>query len=185
MTETKIQIIEGLRQRSPKSQREAFELFGSNVWAQVVRIVSRQEDAEEIYQDVFVKAFNNIDRYDGEKASFKIWLLRIAYNEAVSFLRKGKAKTVYLNDYGNIIDNISEEETERIIGKPDQETIQMIRSAIRHLTPEEQALITMFYYDEMSLQDIAYITETIPSTVASRLCRTRKKLCTIIKKIQS
>ena len=58
MTETKIQIIEGLRQRSPKSQREAFELFGSNVWAQVVRIVSRQEDAEEIYQDVFVKAFN-------------------------------------------------------------------------------------------------------------------------------
>ena len=69
MTETKIQIIEGLRQRSPKSQREAFELFGSNVWAQVVRIVSRQEDAEEIYQDVFVKAFNNIDRYDGEKAS--------------------------------------------------------------------------------------------------------------------
>lgn len=185
MTETKIQIIEGLRQRSPKSQREAFELFGSNVWAQVVRIVSRQEDAEEIYQDVFVKAFNNIDRYDGEKASFKTWLLRIAYNEAVSFLRKGKAKTVYLNDYGNIIDNISEEETERIIGKPDQETIQMIRSAIRHLTPEEQALITMFYYDEMSLQDIAYITETIPSTVASRLCRTRKKLCTIIKRIQS
>ena len=182
MTETKIQIIEGLRQRSPKSQREAFELFGSNVWAQVVRIVSRQEDAEEIYQDVFVKAFNNIDRYDGEKASFKTWLLRIAYNEAVSFLRKGKAKTVYLNDYSNIIDNISEEETERIIGKPDQETIQMIRSAIRHLTPEEQALITMFYYDEMSLQDIAYITETIPSTVASRLCRTRKKLCTIIKK---
>ena len=185
MAETETHLIEGLRQHSPKAQQETLELFGRNVWAQVVRIVSCTEDAEEIYQDVFVKAFNNIDRYDGEKASLKTWLLRIAYNEAVSFLRHSKTKTISIEDYGNNTDNISEEEVERIIGRPDNESIQTLRSAIHHLTLEEQALITMFYYDELSINDIAFVTESNPSTIGSKLSRTRKKLCTIIKKLQS
>ena len=185
MADTEIHLIEGLRQRSPKAQQETLELYGRNVWGQVVRIVSCTEDAEEVYQDVFVKAFNNIDRYDGEKSSFKTWLLRIAYNESVSFLRHSKTKTISLEDYGNNSDNISEEEVERIIGRPDNENIRMLRSAIQLLTPEEQALITMFYYDELSINDIAFVTESNPSTIGSKLSRTRKKLCTIIKKLQS
>ena len=185
MADTEIHLIEGLRQRSPKAQQETLELYGRNVWAQVVRIVSCTEDAEEVYQDVFVKAFNNIDRYDGEKSSFKTWLLRIAYNESVSFLRHSKTKTISLDDYGNDTDNISEEEVERIIGRPDNESIQTLRSAIHQLTPEEQTLITMFYYDDLSINDIAFVTESNPSTIGSKLSRTRKKLCTIIKKLQS
>lgn len=185
MAETVTHLIEGLKQQSPKAQQEALELYGRNVWVQVVRIVSCTEDAEEVYQDVFVKAFNNINRYDGEKASLKTWLLRIAYNEAVSFLRSRKATIISLDDYGNHTDNISEEEAEKIIGRPDNESILTLRSAIQHLTPEEQALITMFYYDGLSLNDIAFVTKSTPSTVGSRLSRTRKKLCTIIKRIQS
>lgn len=185
MTETDTHLIEGLRQQSPKAQQETLGLYGSYVWAQVVRIVSCTEDAEEVYQDVFVKAFNNIDRYDGEKSSFKTWLLRIAYNESVSFLRHSKTKTISLDDYGNNTYDISEEEVEKIIGRPDNESIRTLRSAIRHLTPEEQALITMFYYDELSLNDIAFVTGSNTSTIGSKLSRTRKKLCTIIKKIQS
>lgn len=184
MAETETHLIEGLRQQSPKAQQETLELFGRNVWGQVVRIVSCTEDAEEIYQDVFVKAFNNIDRYDGEKASLKTWLLRIAYNESVSFLRHSKTKTISLDDYGNDSDNISEEEMERIIGRPDNENIHMLRSAIQRLTPEEQALITMFYYDDLSMNDIAFVTGSTPSTIGSRLSRTRKKLCKIIKNIR-
>ena len=185
MTETDTHLIEGLRQQSPKAQQETLGLYGSYVWAQVVRIVSCTEDAEEVYQDVFVKAFNNIDRYDGEKSSFKTWLLRIAYNESVSFLRHSKTKTISLDDYGNNTYDISEEEVEKIIGRSDNESIRTLRSAIRHLTPEEQALITMFYYDELSLNDIAFVTGSNTSTIGSKLSRTRKKLCTIIKKLQS
>lgn len=86
MTETEIHIIEGLRQQSPKVQQQALELYGSFVWAQVVRLVSRVEDAEEVYQDVFIKVFNNINMYDAERASLKTWISRIAYNECFSFL---------------------------------------------------------------------------------------------------
>jgi RNA polymerase sigma-70 factor (ECF subfamily) len=65
------------------------------------------------------------------------------------------------------------------------ETVQLIRAALKHLPPDERAIITMFYYEEMSLKDIAYVTESIPTTVASKLSRTRKKLCKIIKMLQS
>ena len=60
----------------------------------------------------------------------------------------------------------------------------MLRSAIQRLTPEEQALITMFYYDDLSMNDIAFVTGSTPSTIGSRLSRTRKKLCKIIKNIR-
>lgn len=74
---------------------------------------------------------------------------------------------------------------EETLGHPNKEVVQMMREAIKHLPPAEQLIITMFYYDEMSLKDIAYITGSIPTTIASKLCRTRKKLCKIINQLRS
>jgi RNA polymerase sigma-70 factor (ECF subfamily) len=71
------------------------------------------------------------------------------------------------------------------LGHPNAETVQLIHAALKHLPPEERTIITMFYYEEMSLKEIAFVTESIPTTVASKLSRTRKKLCRIIKLLQS
>lgn len=185
MEEIEIHIMEGLRQRSPKVQQQALELYGNFVWTQVVRLVSRIEDAEEVYQDVFIKAFNNIDRYDAEKASLKTWISRIAYNEAISFLRRKPQPIIYFEDNEDKAEALSEAEVEKTLGQPNEETVQLIQSAIQHLPPDEQAIITMFYYEEMSLKEIAFVTESIPTTIASKLSRTRKKLCKLIKELQS
>lgn len=80
MTETEINIIHGLRKRSPRAQQQTLELYGNIVWTQVVRLVPNVEDAEEVYQDVFIKIFNNIKMYDETKASLKTWIRHIAYN---------------------------------------------------------------------------------------------------------
>ncbi len=185
MTETEIHIIEGLRQRSPKVQQEALEQYGNFVWAQVVRLVTSVEDAEEVYQDVFVKVFGSINMYDEGKSAFMTWISRIAYNESISFLRRKRQAVIYFDDNETEVATLSEDEVDETLGQPNEETVQLIRAAIRHLPPDEQAIITMFYYDEMSLKEIAYITESIPTTVASKLSRTRKKLCKIIKMLQS
>ena len=185
MTETEIHIIEGLRQRSPKVQQEALERYGNYVWAQVVRLVTSVEDAEEVYQDVFVKVFSNIKMYDEERSSFRTWLSRIAYNESITFLRRKRQALIYFEDNEGQAEALSEAEVEETLGHGNEETVQLIRAAIRHLPLDEQAIITMFYYDEMSLKEIAYVTESIPTTVASKLSRTRKKLCKIIKMLQS
>ncbi len=143
VTDIETNLIEGLREHSPKAQQMMVERYGRHVFSQVVRLLPSVEDAEEVYQDVFLKVFLNINRYDEEKASLKSWVSRIAYNES------------------------------------------MIRAALKHLPPEERSLITMFYYEEMSVKDIAYVTDSPPNTIASKLFRTRKKLCKIIQMIQS
>jgi RNA polymerase sigma-70 factor (ECF subfamily) len=143
----------------------------------VRRIVVRQEDAEEVYQDVFVKALQGIGNYDSRKASLATWLNRIAYHEALNFVRKRHPNIVYMDEKDmNLKDNETPEEDAH-----DSQTIQALENAMEKLPPHEQAIVTMFYYDDMSLADIAYVTGSIPTTVGSQLCRIRKKLYRIIK----
>jgi RNA polymerase sigma-70 factor (ECF subfamily) len=92
---------------------------------------------------------------------------------------------VYYEDRSGEADRLTDAEVNETFGRPSTETVQLIRAALKHLPPDERALITMFYYEEMSLKEIAYVTESIPTTVASKLSRTRKKLYKIIKMLQS
>ena len=185
MTDTDINLIEGLREQSPKAQRLALERYGNDVFAQVARMLPAAEDAEEVYQDVFVKVFRNIKLYDEEKSSLKTWISRIAYNEAVTWLRHKRQSMIYFEDREGKADLLSDAEVEETLGHPNSETVQLIRSALKLLPPDERAIVTMFYFEEMSLKEIAFVTESIPTTVASKLSRTRKKICKIIKMLQS
>lgn len=185
MKETETMIIHGLRKQDPKAQQQLLELYGDYVWASVVRLVPDVSDAEEVYQDVFIKVFRNIDMYDEQKAALKTWIARIAYNESISALRRKRQPTVYFEDYRDEAETLSEAEVNETLGQANQETVQQIRAAIKLLPPDEQAIITMFYYDEMSLKEIAFATDSIPTTIASKLSRIRKKLCKIINTQQS
>ena len=182
---TDINLLQGLRKQSPKAQQQMLERYGNDVYAQVARLVPGRENAKEVYQDVFIKVFRNIMMYDAEKSSLRTWISRIAYNESISFLRHKSMPVIYYEDREGEAEKLSESEVEATFGQPNPETVQLIRAALKHLPPDERAIITMFYYEEMSLKDIAYVTESIPATVASKLSRTRKKLYKIIKMLQS
>lgn len=110
MTET--ELIEGLRKQSPKAQQEMLDRYGRDVFAQVVRIVSQTENAEEVYQDVFVKVFSHIGQFDGDRSSLRTWVVRIAYNEAISFLRRKSAPTVYFDDYDRGVETLTDAEVD-------------------------------------------------------------------------
>ena len=185
MTETEVSLIAGLQRQDRSAQQQMLDSYGRDVFAQIARLISAVEDAKEVYQDVFVKVFRNIGRYDAEKSSLRTWVSRIAYNEAVSFLRKKPAAVISYEDNGIDAYALTDAEVEETFGRPNAETVQLIRAALKHLPPDERAIITMFYYEEMSLKEIAYVTESIPTTIASKLSRTRRKLCRIIKMIQS
>ena len=185
MTETDIELIRGLQEQRPKTQRLTLDRYGNDVFAQVARMLPTAEDAEEVYQDVFVKVFRNINKYDAEKSSLRTWISRIAYNESISFLRRKSLPVIYYEDHEGEAEKLSETEVDETFGKPSPETVQLIRAALKHLPPDEKAIITMFYYEEMSLKEIAFVTESLPTTIASKLSRTRKKICKIIKMLQS
>ena len=185
MTETDIDLIRGLREQSPKAQKLLLQRYGNEVFAQVARLLPSTEDAEEVYQDVFVKVFRNISMYDAEKSSLRTWISRIAYNESVTWLRHKRQAVIYFEGREGGAEKLTDAEVEETLGHPNSDTVQLIRAALKHLPPDERAIVTMFYYEEMSLKEIAYVTESIPTTVASKLSRTRKKICKIIKMLQS
>ena len=175
-TETDI-LIDGLLEQKPAACERLLAEYGPVVFRMVQRIVPRLEDAEEVYQDVFVKALRGIGTFDPQKATLNTWLCRIAYNESFNFVRRRKPNLVFMDD-----SKLGTESLEVPEDAPfDEETVALLNRALTLLPPQEQAIISMFYYEERSLADIAYITNSIPSTIASRLSRIRKKLYRIIK----
>ena len=178
MEQTSDLFIDQLRKRNHAACQRLVGDYGAAVFQLVRRIVGRQEDAEEVCQDVFVKALQGIDGYDSRKASFATWISRIAYHESLNFLRVRRPDIVFMDDRDMHSDLPLDPPEE---GPHDSQTIQLLEQALTMLPPNEQAVITMFYYDNMSLADIAYVTGSIPSTVGSQLCRIRKKLYKMMK----
>ena len=183
MTDLTEKLIDELKLGSKHAQQEMLAIYGESVWRQVTMIVAQQEDAEEVYQDVFLKAFKAIGSYRPEQAELTTWLGRIAYNESLNAVRKRKPPIVYVDDRDVDLESM-QDETIATLQETDEGTVELIERALEFLPPAEQAIITMFYFDNQSIKDIAYITETNISTVCSKLSRTRKKLYRIIKNIQ-
>ena len=150
------------------------ERYSQEAFAIVVRLVPQQEDAEELVQDAFVRAFNRLDTFEG-RSTFSTWICRIAYTTAISWLRKRRMKYLSIDDQPKLTDTEVDEAFD------DESRIEDLRRAITLLKPDEQTLITLFYYDNRPLSDIAYILDAEPNTLATRLHRIRRKLYLLMK----
>jgi RNA polymerase sigma-70 factor (ECF subfamily) len=150
------------------------ERYSQEAFAIVVRLVPQQEDAEELVQDAFVRAFNRLETFGG-RSSFSTWICRIAYTTAVSWLRKRRMKYLSIDEQPKLTDAEVDETLD------DESRIEELRRAITLLKPDEQTLITLFYYDNRPLNDIAYILDVEPNTLATRLHRIRRKLYLLMK----
>jgi RNA polymerase sigma-70 factor (ECF subfamily) len=138
------------------------------------RLLPDRQDAEEVAQDVFVKAFRQMDTFRGD-SNLLTWLQRIAYHEAMSRLRHRRP---YMMD----IDDVPiGEEPDDDLSTGNEARIQLLEETIDLLSPDDQLLLHLYYYDDRPLQDIAYIMDAEPNALGVRLHRIRKKLQKIIK----
>jgi len=170
------QIIEG--------DTNLFALFidkyGSSVFNLIKQIVSSNEDAEEVVQDVFLKAYQKLKSFKGD-SKFSTWLYRIAYNTAISATRKYKRTFLFFNE--NAATNIPDETIDSFFeDNENEQLIEKIRNEIQKLNPDERALLTMYYHDEKSIIEVAAITGISVSNVKIKLFRVRKKLYLQLKK---
>ena len=148
--------------------------YSRPLYSLIVQIVGCPEDAEELLQDVFLKAFRNLSSYKGE-CRFSTWIYRIAYNTAISATRKKKQEFFYIEE--NMINNVPDEKANEVIAMTDdEEQISRLGKAVDQLNGEEKALITLFYYEEKSMEDISEILKMTVSNVKVKLFRTRKKI---------
>lgn len=144
----------------------------------IVQIVDCPEDAEELVQDTFLKAFRQLKNFKGD-CKFSTWLYRIAYNTAVSAIRKKKHEYLYIEE--TMIEKVSDEEAFNVeMPTDDEERIQNLGKAIALLSIEEKTLISLFYYEEKSIEEIGIVLSVSASNVKVRLHRTRKKICVLM-----
>ena len=145
------------------------------------RIVTSREDAEEVAQDAFVKAFHSLSSFRGD-SSLLTWLLRIAYHEALNRRRRRRPPTVDI-DAASVVSGFapltSDEEADLSTGR--EERILLLEEAIGLLPPDDQLLLHLYYYDDRPLRDIGYIMDAEPNALGVRLHRIRKRLQTMIR----
>ena len=152
--------------------------YGQQVFVLVDRIVSCQEDAEELTQDVFLKAFQQLSSFKAE-SSFSTWIYRIATNVAISAVRKKKNDTIRLDE--SVFLNLSESQVDEALEDESEEQLQRLQRAMEKLEADERALITLYYMEERPLTEVAFILGMTEGNAKVKLHRIRKKLYIFIK----
>jgi len=156
--------------------------YSRQVFSLIVRMVGNREDAEELTQDVFIKAYRSLPQFRGD-SSFSTWIYRIAYNIAVSATRKRKPETVPIDD--NILSNVPDEPDDAFLENTDASMrVFYLNRALERLTPEERSMIVLFYKDNRSMDEIAKITGLTETNVKTKIFRIRKKLYVWIKSME-
>jgi RNA polymerase sigma-70 factor (ECF subfamily) len=148
------------------------------VFVLVDRIVSCQEDAEELTQDVFLKAFQQLSSFKAE-SSFSTWIYRIATNLAISAVRKKRNDVLRLDD--SVFANLSDTQVDEALEDDSEEQMERLQQAMNQLEADERALITLYYLEEKPLAEVAFILGLTEGNAKVKLHRIRKKLYVLIK----
>jgi RNA polymerase sigma factor (sigma-70 family) len=155
------------------------EKYKRMAYTLALKLVQVPEDAEEIAQDAFVKAFQALDTFKGE-SKFSTWLYKIIYNVSIARLRKKRLEVISIDDDQNSDFNVCETDdflTQLMI----EEQNAIVRSCIEQLPAGERALIILYYMNESTVREIAHITGDTESNVKIKLFRIRNKLHGMIK----
>lgn len=149
------------------------------------RMVANAEDAEELTQNVFLKAYRHLAAFDAGRSAFGSWLNRMAYHEAIDFLRrKSPMEMLPMDDEQADWQAEEGQEAENPFEDTGNERVELLRRAILGLPPQDRMLVHLYYNDGQSLRDIAFILDRQPDYLATRLHRIRKRLYKTIKQLE-
>ena len=176
------QIIEAIRHGENGWQDLMVGHYGQVVFSMVARQVPDVMDAEELTQDTFLRAFRYISSYDSQKASIATWLCRIAYRLTIDFLRRKRPVILSIEESEVWQTDISNEQLEADLSTGNEERISKLELLIDDLPPEERLLLTLYYYENRSLDECSFIMDSNPRILAKRLYKIRKKLHKILMK---
>jgi RNA polymerase sigma-70 factor (ECF subfamily) len=173
---SELDLVRNCQKGDVEAYEELAAKYYRRVYMVILGIVHHREDAMEVAQETFYKAFRNIKRFQGG-SSFYTWLYRIAVNLAIDFQRRQKRGAADLKE--NMDEVVVEAET---VGSDpfrelsDRELGNRLLDAINELTPDHKAVILMRAVEGLSYKEIGRIMGCSEGTVMSRLHYARKKL---------
>jgi RNA polymerase sigma factor (sigma-70 family) len=162
-----------------KGEQSAFGLivdkYKNYVFTLVLRFTQNREDAEEIAQDVFIKAYRSLADFRGD-SKFSTWLFTITRTTCLSFLRKKKLDTVSLDNERTGLQVGIRESGFSANGIEQKSKNAMLNQAINMLSPDDAQVLNLFYKGDQSLEEIGQIMRLDPNTVKVKLHRARQRL---------
>lgn len=177
-----MEIVKRLRNREEKALLELMNLHGSHLLHIAILLVKDHQIAEEVVQDTFVIVFEKINQLL-EAKKLKGWLIMITLNECRSRMRKWSWKNIFLHYDSqfetDIVDDIelSPEETLLNTWRDSQ-----LHEAIGELAYKYREVITLYYFEELSIKEITEMISENENTIKTRLSRGRRLLKELIEK---
>lgn len=144
-----------------------------------LRMLKNREEAEEVTQDTFIKVYRSLNKFKGD-SKFSTWIYKVAYNSCLDQIKKNKKhqNNVEINEFTQYQIKTINDAFDVLV---EEERNQMIQDCLNLLPSEDSFLLTLYYFEEQSLEEIANIVGLNANNVKVKLFRSRKKLASILK----
>ena len=148
------ELIERLRKRDPQAMSDIYDRFSRVVFSVIVRVVRNSAVAEELAQETFMRAWNRGADFDASRGKIGPWLLTIARNRAIDYLRSTAGQ-----QQANTFELVSSERVTLFVNTEDrmldQETARRIRSAFSTLNANQRKVLELAYFEGLSQTEMA------------------------------
>lgn len=162
-----VDIIEQCKQNNRKAQLQLYNQYCDGMYSVAIRFLKDADDAEDVVQEAFIKAFSKLNQYKAE-VTFGAWLKRIVVNKSIDFLKSKKQQLVELDEVHLKVVDTSEDDKWSV---EDVITLNDVKKAINSL-PEKYQYVVMLYlidgYDHQEISEILNISEVASRTQLSR-----------------
>jgi len=165
-----------------KGETNAFsflvEKYKDMVFTLAIKVTRNREEAEEVSQDSFIKAFKSLKSFKGD-SKFSTWLYKIAYNNCMDRVKKN-ARRYNTSGIDEVVENRiqSSDNTMQIIER--KERAVLMEECLQELPEDERTIIWLFYYKELNLKELIEVTSYSEANIKVKLHRARKKLLSIV-----
>lgn len=164
MTELTDEALAGLVQSGDKAAFSyLIERYEEKITRYARRFLADSEDVRDVVQDIFIKTYVNIRAFDLERR-FSPWIYRVAHNELVNAYKKRKRERLSYVDLEVVFPFLrAKEKTDAVVR--DAETKKLLEHGLEKINPKYREAIVLFYFEELSYQDIADILKVPISTI--------------------
>lgn len=176
------EILRAINTNPPKGQRPLLSIYRQRVQSVIASIVGNNQDVEDLTQEALLTVLSTIGSYKPSRGTLATWIYTIAYRKAVSFMRQ-QPVILSLDDTDTAVLSTNDEERSVVadeLSTGREERIQALEQALELLPAQDRLLITLYYYQDCSLAEIASIIGATANAVSHRLHRIREKLYTLL-----
>ena len=170
-----VEIIKCILNGDQSAFARLVERYQNYIFTLTLRFTDNREDAEEIAQDVFVKAYRSLADFRGD-SKFSTWLFTITRTTCLSFLRKKKLDTQSLDNERTGLQLENRESAFHANQVEQKSRHAMLNQAISMLSPDDAQVLNLFYKGDQTLEEIGKIMRLDPNTVKVKLHRARQRL---------